>query len=228
MSNETPPKRDSLVGNPQVLAAVIGGLVTIVVAIIGIVPALVNSRPTATPPPTIVVVTATPDPTHTVEIVSTQVVTPTSSTATATTIAAPASDITTTTVPLPTVASELMLADGNILLLYDEVSFTLRNQSQQTRSLEGITFSSASGQWEARAWGLSVYNNIPAGKCLRLRDATVGQRQPPASCRDQIFGLQEVGQSALFWVGVDSFDVLRSGQVLATCRIADGSCLITI
>jgi hypothetical protein len=37
-----------------------------------------------------------------------------------------------------------------------------------------------------------------------------------------------VGKSALFWLGVDSFDVLRSGQVLATCRSAAGSCLINV
>jgi hypothetical protein len=227
MSNETPPKRDSLASNPQVLAAVIGGLVTIVVAIIGIVPALVNSRPTPTPPPTIVIVTSTPEPTHTAEIISTQNATPTSSLPTAI-IAAPVSNVEPTAIVMPTSLPALPLTDGNILLLYDEVSFTLRNQSEQMLSLEGVTFSSVSGQWEARDWGPSVYDKLPADKCLRLRDANVGQRQPPADCRDQIFGLQEVGQSALFWLGVDSFDVLRSGQVLATCQRADGSCLINI
>jgi hypothetical protein len=211
MSNETPPKRDSLASNPQVLAAIIGGLVTIVVAIIGIVPVLVNNRPTPTPQPTIVVVTATPDFT-----------TPTAI------IAAPVLNVEPTAIIMPTSQAELSLTDGNILLLYDEVSFTLRNQSEKMLSLEGITFSSVSGQWEARGWGPSVYDKLPADKCLRLRDAKVGQRQPPADCRDQIFGLQEVGTSALFWLGVDSFDVLRSGQVLATCRSADGSCLINI
>jgi hypothetical protein len=224
MSNETPPKRDSLASNPQVLAAAIGGIVTIVVAIIGIVPMLVNSRPTPTPQPTIVVVTATPEPTTEVEIVSM----PTSDVPTVTVVAVPISIVEPTSMIVPTSQPAVSLAEGNILLLYDEVSFTLRNQSAQMLSLEGITFSSAAGQWEARDWGPSVFDKLPAGKCLRLRDATVGQRQPPAECRDQIFGLQEVGVSALFWLGVDSFDVLRGGQVIATCRSADGRCLINV
>jgi len=213
MSNETPPKREALISNPQVLAAAIGGLVTIIVAIIGIVPALVNNRPTATPQPTLVVVTATP------EMIPSQTTAPTNS-PTLTPLAVPTL--------LPISQPELTLVPSNILLLYDEVSFTLRNQSDQAVSLEGITFRSPAGQWEARDWGPGVYINVPAGKCLRLRDATVGQRQPPAPCRDQIYGLQEVGTSALFWIGVESFDVLRGGEVIAGCRIADGSCSINV
>lgn len=224
MSNDTPPKRDSLASNPQVLAAVIGGIVTIVVAIIGIVPALVNSRPTPTPQPTIVVVTATSEPATDTEIDPI----PTIDLPTVTIVAVPISNVEPTAVIMPTSQPEAPLTEGNVLLLYDDVSFTLRNKSAQMLSLEGITLSSSSGQWDARDWGPSVYDKLPAAKCLRLRDATVGQRQPPADCRDAIFGLQEVGKSALFWLGVESFDVLRDGQLLATCRSADGNCLITV
>jgi hypothetical protein len=212
MANETPPKRESLISNPQVLAAAIGGLVTIAVAIIGLVPALVNNAPT--PQPTVVSVTATPEtiPTQTAASQTSPTLTP---------LIAPDKSA---------VLNQLSstLASSNILLLYDDVSFTLRNQSDQTVSFEGITFSSTAGGWEARDWGPSVYNNVPAGKCLRLRDATVAQRQPPTPCRDQIHGLQEIGTSALFWIGVENFDVLRDGQVIAVCRVADGSCPIGI
>src|SRR5688572_30507503 len=107
MSNETPPKRDSLASNPQVLAAVIGGLVTIVVAIIGIVPVLVNNRPTSTPQPTIVVITATPESTRTTEIISTQNATPTSSLPTAI-IAVPILDVEPTAIVMPTSQAELL------------------------------------------------------------------------------------------------------------------------
>lgn len=116
MSNETPPKRDSLVSNPQVLAAVIGGIVTVVVAIIGILPALVNSTPTPTPQPTIVVVTATSEATSTLVSVS---------------------NVEPTTAIIPPLQFAVSSTDGNILLLYDDVSFTLRNQSEQMLSLEG-------------------------------------------------------------------------------------------
>jgi hypothetical protein len=140
----------------------------------------------------------------------------------------PASAAQPTSLPLPTQPPAASPVSGNILLMIDEVAFTLVNQSPQTVSLEGIVFSSANGTWEARSWGPSVFDRLPAGQCLRLRDATVGQRQPPAACRDRIFGLQEVGTAALFWIGVETFDVVRGGETLATCRVSDGECLIAV
>ena len=71
MENDRPPKRDSLLSNPQILAAIIGGAVTIIVAIIGIVPLIVNNKPTPTPQPTLIIVTATAEATHTLEIAPT-------------------------------------------------------------------------------------------------------------------------------------------------------------
>lgn len=199
--------------NPQVLVAIIGGIVTVLVAIVGIIPNLLNNnKPTPTPPPTVIVVTATapavvqiPPETPTSALLPTEVVL----------IAQPS---------LPA----LQPVTGNVLLMYDTESFTLLNQSGQTLALEAIVFRSTHGEWEARHWGPSVYNSLPAGQCLRLRDATVGQRQPPAPCRDKIYGLQEVGTSALFWVDVDTFEVLQDGQVLATCSVSETTCLIQL
>jgi hypothetical protein len=221
MENDRPPKRDSLLSNPQILAAIIGGAVTIIVAIISIVPLIVNNKSTPTPQPTVIIITATTAATHTLEIAPTSTPMPQVSSTDTPQVEVPVSD-SSANLLIPTITQ------GNVLLLFDDVSFTLRNQGDQTISLEGIVFRSTAGQWEARMWGPSVYKNLPAGECLRLRDATVGQRQPPAVCRDPIYGLQVVGTSALFWIGVDSFDVLRGDEVITTCHIGDTSCLIEI
>ncbi|MBZ0285797.1 MAG: hypothetical protein K8L97_34025 [Anaerolineae bacterium] len=214
MSRQKSPKSESIVTNPQVLVAIIGGVVTVLVAFVGIIPNLVNNQPTATPQPTVIVVTATPQ-----SPIATQI-----------------SVETRVTAILPTEAigsvqsnpPPIQPVTGNVLLMYDSESFTLINQSDQTLPLEEVVFRSSRGEWDARDWGPSVYNSLPANQCLRLRDATVGQRQPPAPCRDKIYGLQVVGTSALFWVGVDTFEVIRAGQVIATCSVSETTCLIQI
>ncbi len=214
MSRQKSPKSESIVTNPQVLVAIIGGVVTVLVAFVGIIPNLVNNQPTATPQPTVIVVTATPQ-----SPIATQI-----------------SVETRVTAILPTEAigsvqsnpPPIQPVTGNVLLMYDSESFTLINQSDQTLPLEEVVFRSSRGEWDARDWGPGVYNSLPANQCLRLRDATVGQRQPPAPCRDKIYGLQVVGTSALFWVGVDTFEVIRAGQVIATCSVSETTCLIQI
>jgi hypothetical protein len=214
--SEPQPKRDTPLSNPQVIAALIGGIVTVVVAIVGILPSLVQNQ---APTPTVVVVTATPLPTDTPA-------------------PAPATDIpaqlpTPSLVPLEMVVTlaeqpPAISAQANVTLLYDGDTFSLLNGGTGVLSLEGVVFRSAAGQWEARDWGVSIFTSIPAGQCVRLRDATVGNRQPPAPCRDKIYGLQLVGASALFWVDVDSFDVVRNGEAIATCRVSDGTCLVSL
>ncbi len=116
---------------------------------------------------------------------------------------------------------------GNVLLLYDDVSFTVHNRAGRVLSLEGVIFRSASANWNARSWGVSVYVSLPDNACLRLRDASSGQRQPPPVC-GSLYGLQLVGSPALFWLNTESFEVVRGGQVIATCRSDEGSCLVYI
>jgi serine/threonine-protein kinase len=115
----------------------------------------------------------------------------------------------------------------NAMLLYDDVSFTLHNRSGRTLSLEGVIFRSSSGNWNARSWGVSIYTSVPDNNCLRLRNAASGQRQPPAECGG-LYGLQLVGRPALFWVNVDQFQVVRDGEVIATCRTDEGRCGVFI
>lgn len=102
------------------------------------------------------------------------------------------------------------------------------NQSERTLSLEGVEFRSASGNWDARDWGPSVYTSLPLGMCLRLRDASVGQRQPPAPCRDKIYGLIVVGSSALFWLNTETFEVVRNNTLIVTCPAEAGTCALSL
>lgn len=248
MSEQPPAPRDSALSNPQVIAAIVGGIVTVIVAIVGVVPAIINSQK-ATP----VVITATPVmattaavvllplPTSTPPAPTALPVVPTEAQVQLTPIvfAAPTEVLAATTAPeLPspvfpsaTVPPEnppTQAAEPNVLLLYDDVSFTLLNQAARTLSLEGVVFRSPGGEWEARRWGPSIYTQLPANMCLRLRDASVGQRQPPAPCVNKIFALQEVGDPAIFWLTSDRFDVVRQGQVIASCAAADQQCALFI
>lgn len=218
MSNELPPQQSSTWSNPQVIAAVIGGVVTIIVAIVGILPTIIDNRAEE---PTVVVVTATPQPTSAPEVVPASDTT--SAQATLTPIVLDAS-------PQPTVPIDIAsLNQGNVLLMYDDVSFTLRNQGTDILSLSGVVFQSTNGYWEARDWGPSVYVSVPEGECLRLRDQMAGNRNPPAACRgENLYGLQLVGSNAFFWLGVESFDVMKNGQVIATCPTSQETCLIGV
>ncbi len=241
MSEQPPAPGSSALSNPQVIAAIVGGIVTVIVAVVGIVPAIIANQ-NATP----VVVTATPIPAATVAVVlptspppTAVPVVPTEAQVQLTAIlfvpptdaqsAAP--DLPSPVFPSATVPPEnppTQAAAPNVLLMYDDVSFTLLNQTARTLSLEGVVFRSPGGEWEARKWGPSIYNSLPAGKCLRLRDAAVGQRQPPASCVNRIYALQEVGTPAFFWKARDRFEVLRNGEVIASCAAADGQCSIYV
>ena len=249
MAQQTPSRRESAVNNPQVLAAIIGGIVTVIVAVVGVVPAIINGQKatpvivTATPPPATTLALVLPSimpsatpvmPTYTPEILHSAAVQLTPIVyASPVTDAAPGvisqqpTPIFPTSTATPAVPPT-QAAAANVLLLYDGASFSMLNQDRRKLSFEGVFFRSSAGEWEARRWGPSLYNSLPPGMCLRLRDAGVGSRNPPAPCVNQIYGLQEVGTSALFWIKTDRFDVVQNGQTIATCIVADRECSIYI
>lgn len=241
--SEQAPRRDSALSNPQVVAAIIGGIVTVVVAVVSIIPAIITTQHetpivvTATPPPVTTVALVLPDvlPSATPVVPTTEPAVPTSAQVQLTPIVFP-SPTTETELPTPifppTAAAPetppTQAAASNVLLMYDGASFTVLNQDTRSLSLEGVFFRSSAGEWEARRWGPGLYNRLPAGRCLRLRDASVGQRNPPAPCVNKIYGLQEVGTPAMFWRNVERFDVVRNEQVIASCVVADQQCSIYI
>lgn len=191
--------------SPQVIAAIITGVITIVVAL---VPIYLNNSSSVQPTP---VPTATTMPT---DIPATSVVIEVNDSPT------PVPD---TQTPVPATDAP----DANVLLLYDDVSFTVYNQGSQSLALSNLSFRSSSGSWDASGWGTSLVDSFVADNCLRLRDTNSGQRQPPAICGN-LLGLQLVGGSALFWLGTDTFDVVQDGTVIASCSSANEECPIFI
>lgn len=205
------PKSENAFSNPQVIIAGIGGLATLLAALIGILPNLL--QPPA-PTPTPLVITATIP----VITAATPIIAPT----------LPAASTLPPAVPTTAPTNPAPVSAPNVTLLYDEVAFNVVNASGGELSLEGVVFQSSAGTWDAQGWGASLYTSVPDGYCLRLRDATVGQRQPPAPCRDRIYSLIEAGTSALFWRNVDQFEVLQNGAVIATCTVSAGECEVFV
>ena len=201
--------------SPQVIAAIITGTITIAVAVLpGILdnsePAIPTQAPTSTP-----IATQSPEPTA----LPTQTPTPLP-------VIEPTSP--STPIPAPTVTvAPTNPPPANILLIYDDVSFTVYNQSSQPLSLDTMRFQSANGRWEARNWGPGLAASLPADNCLRMRDITSSERQPPSICGN-LWGFQLVGSSALFWLGVDTFEVIHDETLIATCQTASDSCPISV
>lgn len=219
--------------NPQVIVSIIGGIVTIVVAIVGILPTIVNQN--AAPVQATFTPTVMPFATYTVTDAAVAVLVTEAPTTTNT----PEPAVQPTTIPptdipmatdVPTPVPQLPLMPTsvpNLRLLYDDVSFTVHNPNNGIFSLEGVTFRSQTGEWDAALWGISIYNSLPANNCLRLRDAEAGQRQPPRICGN-LYGLQLVGRTALFWLNTASFDILKGGTTIATCDATAGECLVYV
>jgi hypothetical protein len=213
--SETPKSDNS--NRLQLIIAVVGAMTTVLVALIGVLPNLIERlAPAPTPTPiTIIAVDPTAIPPTLPSVVEPTAISP-------------------TTTPLPTqeatVANPPILIPtqipfvANVRFLYDDVSFTVVNISGDRLTLQGVSFTSAIGSWQASQWGGNVYTTLPNGYCLRMRDATVGQRRPPSDCNNNIYGLMEVGGSAIFWLNTDTFDVQKDGVLLATCTVASGVC----
>lgn len=231
--------KDTL-NSPQVIAALITSAVAVILAI---VPTLINnsSQPSPTPIPiteavvNVIVPTETPaiassptdendtEATDTTEPTTTSVP-PTDEPPTATSI--PPTHVPPTSTSIPPSATSIPATDippANVLLMYDDVSFTIYNQSAQQLSISNMSFQSSSGSWDASQWGVALTDKFAASNCLRLRDVNSGQRQPPAIC-GTLLGLQLTSGSTLFWLNVAEFDVLIDGSTVATCSIADESC----
>lgn len=225
MANQPAPVTTPVLKNPQIILALISGIVTIIAAFIGVLPHLLPSSATPTPTATPIIVTATFIPTAlpvaaNTSIANTQIPEP----------------------PQPTLISLVQPTAGaatpntqpvtggvpNVKLLYDKASFNVLNQTDHQLSLAGVTFRSTSGTWDARKWGPSIYISLPAANCLRLRDSSSSQHTPPASCANHIYGLIEVGSTAMFWVKTDHFEVMQNDQIIANCDTSAGECDIYV
>ncbi|MBC8099937.1 MAG: hypothetical protein H7Y11_10890 [Armatimonadetes bacterium] len=253
-ANNTPHNNNPLT-NPQVLAALVTGILTLVAAFVGIVPILIQAnQATATQTPTHTYTftpqpSATDTPTVTPESLPSATDTPIvtleplpSSTPTMTVELLPSITPMLSDTPAPTQQSEPTLppttipeatptlasvptTPPNTLLIYDDVAFTVVNASGATLSLQGVRFRSGSNEFRANQWANA--DSIPNNNCVRMRDAAAGARTPPAECRN-LLSLLEVGGSALFWLNTPSFEVVKRGEVLAVCSTDTDRCAVYI
>jgi hypothetical protein len=252
MTDQT-PKMKSGMTDPQVLTALITGIVSVVVAVVGLVPTILSANaptPTATlmptltytstttpneavtltiEPPTSEPASPTPLPPTTEPTATTEIVVAQGATSTPRPLEPLATDVPPTVEPtVEQVVVEENLPNPNVLLIFDDVSFTVVNVSGGTLSLDGIRFRSDSGKWDVKRWGgKSVYGALPDDKCLRLRDSAAGNRNPPGECRD-LHALHITGGDAIFWRNVSEFEIRSKKDTIATCKTDTDRCAIYI
>jgi hypothetical protein len=208
MANEKSPQPQSALSNPQIIAAIIGGLVTIVVAVVGIIPAILqNQKANATP--TSVVVTATPAPPTTAP------------TSLPTAIPAQAA----TNVPSPaSVGATPAPADWlPVRFIYNADAFYWMNDSRQTISAEFIVFEQVSGGKRFEGKQFAFYSLL-ANRCMQIMFAEVARQGCPESRRPNAFFTPTRAQNVDFWIGRGQFRVLWRGAEVALCDIAAGQC----
>jgi hypothetical protein len=219
-----PPRTQhaSLFSTPQVIAAVITGLISLAVAIVGILPELIKQN-AAQPPsntPTVlaaVIATFTPAPvepfaTTTLQSIDTSLVIPVVQSETPVASALSPTQLPVLTVP-PTVD---ISAQPNLRLYFDNASFTILKLRGGRKILSNVSFSGAGGGWNASQWGL-IHEEFLNDKCLRLRDATTSRRDPPSPCVNNLLSLMEVGPAAIFWRDDNGFTIQVNGSTVATC-----------
>lgn len=236
-----PPPPPKLTQQPQVMAALITGVISLLVAIVGIVPALVEAAkddPTPTPPAAVVVATSAPTNTLVAQVEPTLAPTDTPAPPTDAPVSQPnIIPVGATSTSLPVIGSTPVLADPqptadtsastsnetaaqepNIRMFFDNRSFTIRNQGGGRKSLIGVTFYSDEGRWDASQWG-PIHEKFTNKDCLRMRDVSTGQQSPPSECQD-LLALLLVGPEVIFWRDEDGFHVERSGVELGVCTIS--------
>ena len=224
----TQPPPPKLAQNPQIMAALITGMISLMVAIVGIVPALVeaakdDSTPTPlplaaivatfTPVSTQIALAAPTEPPPTDAPVSQPNIVPVGATTALPVIGSspvPA-DPQPTTDTSASISTDTTAQEPNVRLYFDHASFTIRNQGGNRKMLTDVSFYSDNARWNASQWGL-IHEDFKKQKCLRLRDASLGPRNPPSECQgNNLLSLMEVGTPVIFWRDEAGFRVERSG-----------------
>jgi hypothetical protein len=239
---QPPPPPQKLTQNPQIMAALITGFISLMVAIVGIVPALVEAAkddPTPTPPPAAAMI-ATSAPTNTLVAQVEPTIAPTDTPISPTDAPVSQPNIvpvgaTSTSLPVigsspvpadpqPTadtstsISNEVAVQEPNVRMFFDNRSFTIRNQGGGRKSLTGVTFYSDEGRWDASQWG-PIHEKLTNKDCLRMRDVNTGQQNPPSECQD-LLALLLVGPEVIFWRDEDGFRVARNGVELGVCTVS--------
>ncbi len=117
----------------------------------------------------------------------------------------------------------------NVELAYDANSLNLINLSDAPLDLTGASFRSGEGATlrEYRTFGSGA--RLPAKNCIRLWAMRRKTENPPTACTTVSRSSAITLERQLFWLGpAGSFSFQRNGDLIETCSIAAGRCLLTL
>lgn len=123
--------------------------------------------------------------------------------------------------------------DGSVLLIYDNNSIVLLNQSDQAVDAGGLNFIQPAQNlsYDSVDWanGSEVIYSLPAGGCVQLWQLDLPEIPPPENCASR-YAWRAVSPMYWFWISPQAnavFEVWRDDELLATCVISAGACSFT-
>lgn len=132
-----------------------------------------------------------------------------------------------TITPLPTSTPRPM----DLLLVYNNESFTLMNISGRPLYIDGIWFSSPSGEMAGRIWDngylTAPLNAFPHGDCLQVWNREYDQLPKPDFCGYR-HSWMRLSNEQTFWRNADYFDVYQWENRITTCLVSTGRCEVNL
>jgi len=126
-----------------------------------------------------------------------------------------------------------------VILTYDAQTLVLRNRSGDVIDVSGLTFiqAVAGGErlsFESDDWdgGSQPPNTLPPGDCFQVWTTTIttATLPRPADCGTR-HAWREAAPPRWFWISDDpaaTFEVRRADDILATCMVGAGECLVSL
>lgn len=127
--------------------------------------------------------------------------------------------------------------ENSVLLRYDADSLTAYNHTNSDVDLSNLTFLSEDEAGDTLLFDSDVWVGsspeagvLKAGYCFMVWRNVLSELDPPNYCVDKD-AWWAVGAPRWFWIADDpqtTFEVRRGTEVLATCTIGDGECLLRL
>jgi hypothetical protein len=138
------------------------------------------------------------------------------------------------TQPNQIVVADAPLSKPKLRLIYSADSFTIYNGTDNTVSLEGLSFvrNDVQGRsFPATKFGDSSHKALPPGQCLRIASNSAAEQNAPLVCKSlsRLLTYPDLMQIS-FWA-VDSridqaksFRIERNGQIVHVCSMRLNTC----
>lgn len=192
----------------------------------------------ASAPPAVIATSAPPSvtsvpptATHTSTRTPTETPMPTATEVTATLTTPP------TVEPTPPPATETAaFLPNSVQLIYDGDTLVLRNPTADTVNISGLLFIQRSPGGDraffADLWagGSRPVWALPSGDCFQVWRIELPERDLPAGCEVR-HAWRSIASQRWFWLSDDpsaTFEVRRGDEVLATCRVNIGTCIVPL